>query len=65
MQWNAGRAHRARHAAPGDLVFYDGLGHVAIYVGRQSGDPRPDARATCVSIASVDMHSAYGYGRLR
>ena len=28
-----GRARRPRDLQPGDLVFFDGLGHVGIYIG--------------------------------
>jgi peptidoglycan DL-endopeptidase CwlO len=64
MQWNA-VAHISRGAlAAGDLVFYYGLGHVAIYVGNNQVIHAPHP-GTVVQLASVDMASPYGYGRVR
>jgi peptidoglycan DL-endopeptidase CwlO len=64
MQWNV-VAHISRSAlAPGDLVFYYGLGHVAIYVGNNQVIHAPHP-GTVVQLASVDMASPYGYGRVR
>jgi cell wall-associated NlpC family hydrolase len=49
--------------APGDLVFYNGLGHVGIYVGNNqiihAAQP-----GTNVALASVDMMTPDGYGRV-
>jgi cell wall-associated NlpC family hydrolase len=58
-------AHISRsQLAPGDLVFYESLGHVGIYVG--SGKiihaPHP---GTVVQLAGVDIMRPYGYGRVR
>jgi cell wall-associated NlpC family hydrolase len=62
-QWNE-VVHIARSAlAPGDLVFYDGLGHVAIYVGNNQVIHAP-TQGDVVRIASVDMSPPYGYGRV-
>jgi peptidoglycan DL-endopeptidase CwlO len=64
MQFNA-VAHISRSALqPGDLVFYYGLGHVAIYVGNNQVIHAPHP-GTVVQLASVDMASPYGYGRVR
>jgi cell wall-associated NlpC family hydrolase len=64
MQWDA-VAHISRSALqPGDLVFYSGLGHVAIYVGGGQVIHAPDFGVS-VRLASVDMMSPYGYGRVR
>jgi cell wall-associated NlpC family hydrolase len=64
MQFNA-VAHISRSAlAPGDLVFYYGLGHVALYVGNNQVIHAPHP-GTVVQLASVDMASPYGYGRVR
>jgi cell wall-associated NlpC family hydrolase len=61
-QWNE-VAHIARsQLQPGDLVFYDGLGHVAIYVGSNQVIHAPEP-GDVVRIASVDMEPPYGYGR--
>lgn len=64
MQWNV-VAHISRSSlAPGDLVFYYGLGHVAIYVGNNQVIHAPHP-GTTVQLASVDMAPPYGYGRVR
>ena len=48
--------------APGDLVFYSGLGHVAIYVGNNQIIHAPTS-GDVVRIASVSIESIAGYGR--
>src|SRR2546429_8575039 len=48
----------------GDLVFYNGLDHVAIYVGNNQVIHAPHA-GTAVQLASVDIMPPYGYGRVR
>lgn len=64
MQWDA-VAHLSRSALqPGDLVFYSGLGHVALYVGSGKVIHAPTFGES-VTIASVDMMPPYGYGRVR
>jgi cell wall-associated NlpC family hydrolase len=64
MQWDV-VAHISRSSlAAGDLVFYSGLGHVAIYVGSGKVIHAPNAGED-VKLASVDMMSPYGYGRVR
>jgi cell wall-associated NlpC family hydrolase len=63
-QWNQ-VAHIPRSAlAPGDLVFYNGLGHVAIYVGNNSVVHAPHT-GDHVRYAPVTVDSIYGYGRVR
>jgi len=63
-QWNE-TVHIARsEIQPGDLVFYDGLGHVAIFVGGGKVIHAPKAGEN-VQLASIDMMSPYGYGRVR
>ncbi|MEU8081483.1 NlpC/P60 family protein [Catellatospora citrea] len=49
---------------PGDLVFYSGLGHVAIFVGNGKVIHAPTT-GEVVKVAGVDMMSPYGYGRVR
>ncbi|MEO3745603.1 NlpC/P60 family protein [Plantactinospora sp. B5E13] len=49
---------------PGDLVFYSGLGHVAIFVGSGKVIHAPTAGES-VKLASVDLMTPYGYGRVR
>ena len=64
MQWDA-VAHITRsQLQPGDLVFYSGLGHVALYVGSSQVIHAPTFGES-VKLASVDMMSPYGYGRVR
>jgi peptidoglycan DL-endopeptidase CwlO len=64
MQWDV-VAHIGRGSLQaGDLVFYSGLGHVAIYVGSGKVIHAPQAGEN-VKLASVDMMSPYGYGRVR
>jgi cell wall-associated NlpC family hydrolase len=63
-QWNE-TVHISRsQLQPGDLVFYDSLGHVAIYVGSGKVIHAPTF-GEVVKIASVDMMTPYGYGRVR
>jgi cell wall-associated NlpC family hydrolase len=48
---------------PGDLVFYNGLGHVGIYIGNNQIIHAPNSR-TVVKVSPVDMGDPlYGYGR--
>jgi cell wall-associated NlpC family hydrolase len=62
MQWGK-VAHISRAALqPGDLVFYRGLGHVAIYVGGGKIIHAPHAGED-VQLGSVDIMKPYGYGR--
>jgi peptidoglycan DL-endopeptidase CwlO len=62
-QWGV-VSHISRSAlSPGDLVFYSGLGHVAIYIGNNKVIHAPQAGEN-VSIASVTMMTPYGYGRV-
>jgi peptidoglycan DL-endopeptidase CwlO len=64
MQWGV-VAHISRSSlVPGDLVFYSGLGHVAIYVGSGKIIHAPNAGED-VQLASVDIMTPYGYGRVR
>jgi len=64
MQWSA-VAHIGRgDLRPGDLVFYNGLGHVGIFVGGNQIIHAPHA-GTVVQLASVDIMPPYGFGRVR
>jgi cell wall-associated NlpC family hydrolase len=64
MQWSA-VAHIGRgDLRPGDLVFYNGLGHVGIFVGGNQIIHAPHA-GTVVQLASVDIMRPYGFGRVR
>jgi cell wall-associated NlpC family hydrolase len=63
-QWGV-VAHISRsQLQPGDLVFYAGLGHVAIYVGGNQIIHAPHT-GTNVQLAGVDIMPPYGYGRVR
>jgi cell wall-associated NlpC family hydrolase len=62
MQWdNVSHISRSQ-LKPGDLVFYNGLGHVAIYIGNNQVIHAPHT-GTTVQIASINIDSLYGYGR--
>ncbi|MEV6963598.1 NlpC/P60 family protein [Hamadaea sp. NPDC051192] len=50
--------------APGDLVFYSDLGHVALYVGSGKVIHAPTFGES-VKLASIDMMTPYGYGRVK
>ncbi|WP_020520846.1 C40 family peptidase [Catelliglobosispora koreensis] len=64
QQWNQ-TAHIGRSdLAPGDLVFYSGLGHVGLYVGDGKVIHAPTF-GDVVKISNVDMMTPYGYGRVR
>jgi cell wall-associated NlpC family hydrolase len=62
MQWNALPHISRADLAPGDLVFYSNLSHVAIYVGDGQIIQAPTFGET-VKLSSVDMMSPYGYAR--
>jgi cell wall-associated NlpC family hydrolase len=47
---------------PGDLVFYSGMGHVALYIGDGQIIHAP-TEGDVVKIADIDMMSPEGYGR--
>ncbi len=57
-QWDAGR-HVPRNALlPGDLVFFDGIGHVGIYIGGGRFIHAPHTGA----VVSIDRLSGAWYG---
>jgi cell wall-associated NlpC family hydrolase len=64
----AGQYHAIKHITrsqlvPGDLVFYNGLGHVGIYIGNNQIIHAPNSR-TVVKVSPVDMGDPlYGFGR--
>ena len=70
LEHNAARqwsqvAHISRsQMAPGDLVFYNGLGHVGIFVGNNTIIHAPHT-GDVVRYASVDVDTVYGFGRVR
>ena len=66
-QWSYGRRVSRRALAPGDLVFFSGLGHVGIYLGHGGVIHAPHAGAP---VRFERMHgwlssSFYGARRLR
>ncbi|WP_018348190.1 C40 family peptidase [Longispora albida] len=78
--WHAGGASLPHNAAmqysqtsrigrgdlmPGDLVFSNGLGHVAIYIGNDQviHAPQPGQNVKIASITQIG--GLYGYGRVR
>ena len=62
QQWQKFRHISRSQLAPGDLVFYNGLGHVGIYIGNNQIIHAPNSR-TVVKVAPIDIDSLYGYGR--
>ncbi|GAA1768811.1 C40 family peptidase [Luedemannella helvata] len=63
MQYNQLPKISRSQLRAGDLVFYSGLGHVAIYVGNGKVIHSPTF-GEVVKVASVDMMSIYGYARV-
>jgi cell wall-associated NlpC family hydrolase len=63
MQWGQVSHITRSELSPGDLVFYESLGHVAIYIGGSRVIHAPSA-GDVVKISSVDMMRPYGYGRV-
>jgi cell wall-associated NlpC family hydrolase len=64
MQWDVVSHISRSQIAPGDLVFYESLGHVAIYVGNNTVIHAPEPGES-VKTASIDMMTPYGFGRVR
>ncbi|MEV5694456.1 C40 family peptidase [Micromonospora globbae] len=64
MQWGA-VAHIGRgELSPGDLVFYRGLGHVALYVGDGQVIDAPSAGRNVLK-RGMNLMPIHGYGRVR
>ncbi|MET8231930.1 NlpC/P60 family protein [Micromonospora sp. NPDC005298] len=64
MQWSA-VAHIGRgDLRPGDLIFYNGLGHVALYVGDGQVIDAPSAGRNVLK-RGMNMMPIQGYGRVR
>jgi cell wall-associated NlpC family hydrolase len=61
-QWGVVSHISSSQLQPGDLVFYSGLGHVAIYVGGGQVIHAPQP-GEVVKLAPVNMMPPYGYGR--
>ena len=66
-QWSYGRRVSRRALAPGDLVFFSGLGHVGIYLGHGAviHAPRPGGRVRMERMGGWLGSSFYGARRLR
>jgi cell wall-associated NlpC family hydrolase len=62
MQYNSLPHINRSSLRPGDLVFYERLGHVGIYVGNGQVIHAPTF-GDHVRVASVDMMKPYGYAR--
>jgi peptidoglycan DL-endopeptidase CwlO len=62
QQWSRVRHISRSQLAPGDLVFYNGLGHVGIYIGNNQIIHAPNSR-TVVKISPITTDPIYGYGR--
>ncbi|MFI5910609.1 NlpC/P60 family protein [Dactylosporangium sp. NPDC051541] len=62
QQWGKVKHISRSQLVPGDLVFYNGLGHVGIYIGNNQIIHAPNSR-TVVKVAPIDVDSLYGYGR--
>ncbi len=63
-QWEQTARVNRSQLAPGDLVFYSDLGHVALYIGDGKVIHAPTFGDN-VKISSIDMMTPYGYGRVR
>jgi len=64
----ASQYHAIKHIsksalAPGDLVFYNGLGHVGMYVGSGMIIHAPNSRTVVKEVPIAQGGSVYGYGR--
>jgi cell wall-associated NlpC family hydrolase len=60
MLWNEGVYVSQDQLQPGDLVFFDGLGHVGIYIGGGQFIHAPHT-GTVVQIASLSGYYAANY----
>lgn len=64
MQWDGTSRISRSSLQAGDLVFYSGLGHVALYVGGGQVIDAPSAGRN-VSKRDMNMMTIQGYGRVR
>lgn len=61
-QSNAVRHISRSQLAPGDLVFYNSLGHVGLYIGNDQIIHAPNSR-TVVKVSPITADKIIGYGR--
>jgi cell wall-associated NlpC family hydrolase len=61
-QFGMGRRISERGLRPGDLVFFDGLGHVGLYIGAGRFIHAPHTGAS-VSIDTLSHHGSYDGAR--
>ncbi|KAB1940408.1 glycoside hydrolase [Micromonospora sp. ALFpr18c] len=64
MQWGVVTHISRDDLRPGDLIFYSGLGHVALYVGDGQAIDAPSPGRN-VRKRAMDMMPIQGYGRVR
>ncbi|MEU1586165.1 NlpC/P60 family protein [Micromonospora sp. NPDC005710] len=64
MQWGAVSHIGRGDLRPGDLIFYNGLGHVALYVGGGQVIDAPSAGRNVLK-RGMNMMPIEGYGRVR
>jgi cell wall-associated NlpC family hydrolase len=64
-QYNATRRVARSNLQPGDLVFFDGLGHVGIYVGNNQfiHAPHTGDHVRIASLSGYYSSNYYGAGR--
>jgi cell wall-associated NlpC family hydrolase len=64
MQWDATSRISRSSLQPGDLIFYEGLGHVSLYVGGGQVIDAPSAGRNVLK-RDMNMMPIQGYGRVR
>jgi NlpC/P60 family len=62
MLWGVGKPVARKHLRPGDIVFFNGLGHVGIYVGHGRFIHSPQT-GDVVRIQRLSYHGAYDGAR--
>ena len=62
MLWGVGKPVARKHLRPGDIVFFNGLGHVGIYVGHGRFIHSPQT-GDVVRIQRLSHHGSYDGAR--
>jgi peptidoglycan DL-endopeptidase CwlO len=62
MLWGVGKPVARKHLRPGDIVFFNGLGHVGIYVGHGRFIHSPHT-GDVVRVQRLSDHGAYDGAR--